>query len=128
MPALCLFSPLETGLLIGCFPLPQEDQTHLQSFYEFRAMPGPPLPYSLVRTAIQRSPMLRENARYESPDRYANSAVWNIVAARAGYLDADFPTVIETLSSTEAGVNRSSGRIGLYLKRLATRIQHWSWH
>jgi hypothetical protein len=72
--------------------------------------------------------MLRENARHESPDRDANSAVWNIVAAQAGYLDADFPIAIETFSSTGAAVNGSSSRIGLYLRRLATRIQYWLWH
>jgi hypothetical protein len=126
VPALCLLSPLETGFLIGRFPVPQEDQRDLQSFYEFRAKPGPPLPYSRVRNAIQRSPMLRENARYESPDRDANSALWNIVAAQAGYRDADFPIVVETFSSTGAAANRSLWRIGSYLKRLATRIHHWS--
>lgn len=73
--------------------------------------------------------MANRNARHDSPGCEASAAVWNTLASRAGYLDAEYPTIFETAARTEAGTgNYLSWQIGPYLKRLATLIQEWSRH
>lgn len=49
-----------------------------------------------------------ENTRYESQPRNVTSAVWNLVASKAGYLDAEPLWTYESIRARKAAADFSS--------------------